>query len=60
MPGAAPLDCPAFPDEFLDECRSLVRRRTVPDGQRIEDVGEPSLLVAGRSGVAIPDEPFPV
>ena len=33
MPGPAPLDRPAFPDEFLDECRILVRRRTVPHGQ---------------------------
>src|SRR5271156_4762888 len=29
MPGPVPLDRPAFPDEFLEECRSLVRRRTV-------------------------------
>jgi hypothetical protein len=29
MPGPAPLDRPAFPPEFLDQCRGLVRRRTV-------------------------------
>jgi transposase len=34
MPGPAPLDRPAFPDEFLDNCRSLVRRRTVPHSER--------------------------
>ena len=33
MPGPAPLDQPTFPAEFLDECRSLVRRRTVPHAQ---------------------------
>ena len=34
MPGPAPFDCPAFPDEFIDTCRSLVRRRTVPHAER--------------------------
>jgi hypothetical protein len=34
MPGPAPVDRPAFPDEFLDKCRSLVRRRTVPHAER--------------------------
>ena len=34
MPGPTPLDRPAFPDQFRDECRSLVRRRTVPHDQR--------------------------
>ena len=34
MPGPAPVDRPTFPDQFLDECRSLVRRRTVPHDQR--------------------------
>jgi hypothetical protein len=34
MPGPAPLDRPAFPDAFLDDCRRLVRKRTVPHGQR--------------------------
>jgi hypothetical protein len=29
MAGPAPLDQPAFPDDFLESCRSLVRRRTV-------------------------------
>jgi hypothetical protein len=29
MPGPAPLDLPAFSPEFLEECRGLVRRRTV-------------------------------
>ena len=33
MPGPAPLDRPTFPTEFLDRCRSLVRRRTAPHGQ---------------------------
>ncbi|CAN5915433.1 hypothetical protein BH23PLA1_BH23PLA1_41640 [soil metagenome] len=33
MPGPAPLYRPAFPDEFLDECRSLVRKRMAPHGQ---------------------------
>ena len=34
MPGPAPFDRPVFPDEFLDKCRSLVRRRTAPHDQR--------------------------
>ena len=29
MPGPSPLDRPAFPAEFLEQCRGLVRRRTV-------------------------------
>src|SRR4051812_30589909 len=29
MPGPTPLDRPAFPAEFLQHCRGLVRRRTV-------------------------------
>ena len=33
MPGPAPFDRPAFPAEFLEKCRSLVRRRTVPLAQ---------------------------
>jgi hypothetical protein len=33
MPGPAPLDRPTFPSEFLDQCRCIVRRRTVPHGQ---------------------------
>jgi Homeodomain-like domain len=34
MPGPSPLDRPIFPDQFLEECRSLVRRRTVPHDRR--------------------------
>jgi Homeodomain-like domain len=34
MPGPSPLDRPTFPDQFLEECRSLVRRRTVPHDRR--------------------------
>jgi hypothetical protein len=33
MPGPAPLDRPALPYEFLDQCRRAVRSRTVPHGQ---------------------------
>jgi hypothetical protein len=33
MPGPVPPDRPVFPHEFLDRCRSLVRRRTVSHGQ---------------------------
>jgi hypothetical protein len=29
MPGPAPLDQPSFSAEFLDQCRRLVRRRTI-------------------------------
>ena len=29
MPGPAPLDRPAFPPEFLEQCRGLVRRRAI-------------------------------
>jgi hypothetical protein len=29
MPGPAPQDRPAFPAEFLEGCRTLVRRRSV-------------------------------
>jgi hypothetical protein len=34
MPGRAPFDRPAFPDEFLDKCRDLVRRRNVSYAER--------------------------
>ena len=33
MPGPSALDRPTFPDEFLDQCRSLVHRRMVSHGQ---------------------------
>jgi hypothetical protein len=33
MSGPRAFDRPTFPDEFLVQCRSLVRRRTVPHGQ---------------------------
>jgi hypothetical protein len=33
MPGPLPYDQPSFPADFLDQCRSLVRRRTVARSQ---------------------------
>jgi hypothetical protein len=33
MPGPTSADRPAFPADFLDQCRSIVRRRMVPHGQ---------------------------
>ncbi len=30
MPGPRPVFCPVFPDDFLQEALSAVRRRTVP------------------------------
>ena len=33
MPGPAPHEQPTFPAECLDQCRSLVRRRTVARSQ---------------------------
>jgi hypothetical protein len=33
MSGPAPFDQPTFPVEFLDQCRSLVRKRTVSRSQ---------------------------
>ena len=32
--GPRPLDKPAFPDEFVDKCRAIVRKRTVAHAQR--------------------------
>ena len=34
MSGPSPLDRPTFPKQFLEECRSLVRRPTVPHDRR--------------------------
>jgi len=34
MSGPTSRDRPAFPDEFLDECRTLVRKRKLPHDQR--------------------------
>jgi hypothetical protein len=33
MPGPSPVDQPTFPFDFLEQCRSLVRRRTVSRAQ---------------------------
>jgi hypothetical protein len=33
MHGPTPSNRPTFPSDFLDHCRSVVRRRTAPHGQ---------------------------
>jgi hypothetical protein len=34
MLGPAPLDKPEFPDEFVDKCRAIFRKRTVAHAER--------------------------